>query len=122
MRLRSQFYIDYTQPAEHLLKKAGITHAGVEYLMRDHYLNGGPGGLQRVLNNALGLPRNADEKQRVEALKAFKGRESELREKIRDAREVEYNRIAMVYPAKRRFLNGWLRRNRRTFGESAFMG
>ncbi|MCD7798788.1 MAG: hypothetical protein LUG84_05185 [Akkermansiaceae bacterium] len=105
-----------------MLQKAGITHAGVEYLMRDHYLNGGPGGLERVLNNALGLPRNANEKQRVEALKNFKGRENELRVKIRDARAAEYNRIAMVYPSKRRFLAGWGRRNRRTYEESAFMG
>lgn len=104
--------IKFTNPVTKLLRldQGRKFSSGVEYIMRDLFLNSGEGGATTVLNRALGLPDKASQEQRRRALGAYEGDDYDLLNLIRKEREKYYRGIASKNPNKRQFLNGWLNR------------
>lgn len=107
-----RYIIKFTNPVTKLLRlDQGRTYSpGVEYIMRDLFLNSGEGGATTVLNRALSLPDKASQEQRRRALEAYEGDDYDLLNLIRKEREKYYRGIARKNPNKRQFLNGWLNR------------
>lgn len=119
-----RYIMQYTQPVGNILQNAGVASSGIDYFLRDMYMNGGEYGAVRVIHRALGVGDskkiNADT---VEAVKTYlkTHTEQQLLERLKNARERLYKSIAAHNPDKRQFLSGWLNRNNRVYGQAAEM-
>lgn len=108
-----QYIMHYTQPAANLLSIGGVSDSGIELFLRDVFMNGGPGGMKRVLNRTLGLPDNADDVQTSQKLRYYMNQHTtrELLDALKQKRDEWYAGIANGNPQKRRFLTGWNNRS-----------
>ncbi len=108
-----QYIMHYTQPAADLLSSGGVSDSGTELFLRDVFMNGGPGGMKRVLNRTLGLPDDAEDAQTSQRLRDYMTQHStrELLDSLKEKRDEWYEGIADGNPQKRRFLAGWNNRS-----------
>lgn len=119
-----RYIMQYTSPVGDILQNAGVASTGIDYFLRDMYMNGGEYGAARVIHRALGV---ADSKKfnsnTVEAIKNYlkTHTEQQLLEHLKNARVRLYKSIAAHNPDKRQFLSGWLNRNNRVYGQAAKM-
>lgn len=118
-----RYIIKFTNPVTKLisLDQGRAFSPGVEYIMRDLFLNSGKGGATTVLNRALGLPDKASQEQRRRALEAYEGDDIDLLNQLRKARKKYYIGIANRNPSKKKFEKGWLRRNNETYTNAVSM-
>lgn len=118
-----RYIIKFTNPVTKLinLDQGRVFSTGVEYMMRDLYLNSGEGGATTVLNRSLGLPAKASQEQRRRALEAFDGDDVDLLNNLRKAREKYYQGIAANNPSKKKFLRGWMNRLNQAYARSIAM-
>ncbi len=120
----SRYMMAYTQPASDVLEKSGVQSRGLDYFIRDMYLNGGESFPSRVIHRALGI---ADSKKftagTAESISEFlkTHSEEELLGLLHQSRDELYKSIAANNPEKGKFLTGWLNRSRKSYRQAQDM-
>jgi len=119
-REAKRYIMEYTQPVADFLQGAGVRSKGVDYYLRDVFMNGGAGGAAKVLNRAVGAGGDKLTEESRMKLQEFLRTHSErdLLLRLRDVRLQWYKGISNANPAKKQFMTGWVNRTRQAF-ESA---
>lgn len=121
-----RYIAEKTQPVGNILQYAGVKSSGIDYFLRDMYFNSGEYGAMRVIHRALGIKDSDTKKFNQETINVLKNyiqthSESQLLDKLKEARERLYKSIAANNPQKEKFLAGWLNRNTRVYKQAGKM-
>ena len=121
-----RYIAEKTQPVGNILQYAGVKSSGIDYFLRDMYFNSGEYGAMRVIHRALGIKDSDTKKFNQETINVLKNyiqthSESQLLDKLKEARERLYKSIAANNPQKEKFLAGWLNRNARVYKQAGKM-